>query len=103
MKKRILEVCKKGSVSFAELSREVDGFSGNLSFGYGNNIWLWFAISQEGSDAIGDLIKSDEIKLTPTQTMVYMIDGMVPTYPIAKQSREYKEPHWLPVVFNLVQ
>ncbi|ASL80483.1 hypothetical protein GBLP1_g1999 [Lactiplantibacillus plantarum] len=33
--------------------------------------------------------------------MIYLIDGVVPSMPVAKTNREYKHPHWVPVVFTV--
>ena len=100
MKDEILEVCKRGSVSFAELDCEVEGFSGDIQLGFGKNIWLWFGLSQEAADTIGDLIKSGDLKMKSCSTMVYAIDGTMPNCKLANQNRNYKDPRWLPVVFD---
>ena len=101
MRNEIIKACKVGSVSFAELSRKVDGFSGSVSLGFGKNICLWFGLSQDAADIMGDLIKSEVIEAKATSPIIYMIDGMIPSFPVAKQNREYKTPRWAPVVFNV--
>ncbi len=35
-----------------------------------------------------------------TQLLVYLVDGQVPSLPLARSPRTYKKPHWLPVAFN---
>lgn len=105
MKKQIVEMIKrKTSVSFVELERGVDGFEGEMSFGLPDkNIFYWFNISDDASEALKELLDSDVIKMTPANPLVYFIDGNRYRMPhIAKQVRNYKEPRWIPVVFNLV-
>jgi hypothetical protein len=48
-----------------------------------------------------ELLANGEIRAEPTNVMTYMIDGSVLQLPLAKSIRNYKERHWLPVVFNI--
>lgn len=92
-----------GSVSFAELAT-IDGFHGDFMIGNEQyNVWWWFCVSAAAIDAISALAIEGKIKLKPCDPMVYLIDGRVPTYPVAKRVQRYKSPHWLPVVVNPVR
>lgn len=71
-----------------EIVKEGDGFS---------NIVLWAGLSQTGVDVIRELTKG-AYETVPTHFLVYLADGVVPRYPLAKSARHYKEPHWLPCV-----
>jgi hypothetical protein len=94
-------VTQRRAVSFAELSREIDGFSGDFELGYrDHNIVLWHRASEEADLALQHLTDAGAIHAVPTTAFVYLIDGMAIRLPIARQVRRYKKPHWLPVVFN---
>ena len=102
MKTEIIELVeKKGDgISFVELS-ELEGFNGEFSFGeVDKNIFYWFGISSEAIDAINELREEEKIKLVPTSPLVYFVDGQVPTFPIAKQDKKYKDPRWQPCAIN---
>lgn len=104
MRQNIIDVCKTGSVSFAELSNKIPGFSGGDSWlGIDEkNIWFWVGMTREASDSISDLVKDGKIKMTACSPMIYMYDGMCPRMDVAKQFRAYKEPRWQPVVLDVV-
>lgn len=103
MKEQILELVKeRDNVSFAELSREVPGFSGNYVFSNLalKNIVLWDNISQEGVETMKELLSNSEIFIKETESLVYVNDGFLSPYPIAAVAKSYKTTHWLPVVFS---
>lgn len=103
LQQRVLKYIQEyGSVSFAELARHVEGFKGDYAF-YSNkkkNIVLWDGLSEEAGQALEQLINSYKITMKPTMLLVYLIDGMFLGYPIARRVRDYKKPHWLPIVFD---
>ena len=102
MKKSIYDLVKRGSVSFVELSK-IDGFKGNLSMELDDkNIILWDGISKEFLHSLEELMKEKRIYLKSTTILVYMADGAMLRLPIANSLRKYKNPRWLPVVFNHV-
>jgi len=79
MKKEILNYIKKHpkGVSFAELRSHM---------------------------AIIELLDEGIIEMLPTEPSTYIIDGRMPSAPIAKQlNRTYKEKRWYPTVLNLKQ
>ena len=65
------------------------------------NIFFWFNVSGEFSEAFANI--REMIEIVPTSVMVYLIDGRVPSVPVAKRPRKYKEPHWAPVTVKLKQ
>jgi hypothetical protein len=107
MKEQILAYIKKtgGGVTYVELCRHIEGFSGDLAHVVGKykNIIFWQGVSREGAESLVALV--NENKITPAQTsaLTYAIDGEVSTLPIAKGLRKYKSPRWLPTVYNLVR
>ena len=103
MKELILKACKVGSVSFAELSRKIPGFSGGKQdFGiHDKNIFFWVGMTPEACSAISELLRDGLIKMKPCQPIIYAFDGELLQMPVARQLRSYKEPRWQPVVFNL--
>lgn len=106
MKDKILEEMKRlggRGVSMAELSR-IDGFEGQNEWGaLEKNIVFWANMSDEAADAMNELVSNKSIEVNPTNPIVYFIDGYVLKYPIAKQAKTYKKPHWLPVSLSLSQ
>jgi hypothetical protein len=97
-----------GSVSFADLTLNVPGFtSDNPKRGYvmpypeGANIVVWYNMSKVGADAIAELVRSYKIELLPTAPYIYAVDGLVPQMPVAKAVRAYRKQHWLPMIIGL--
>ena len=110
LKKTILDLVRdrRGSVSFADLALNVPGFTSDdpasgfeLGYPHGKNIVIWQGMSKAGADAIGDLLRDYEIILRPVGAMIYAIDGLLPAMQVAKKSRAYQRPHWLPMVIDL--
>jgi hypothetical protein len=94
-------VTERRNVSFAELSRSVEGFDGELGLILNDfNICLWPHLSQAAVDALEELRLAKAIYPKPTSVLVYLADGAVPNMPIARGRRRYKRPHWAPLVFN---
>ena len=103
MKNKILQyVQKNDQVSFVELSRSIEGFSGDreLLLDGHPSIILWVGISNEAISAIGQLVNDDDLYIVPTDSLTYMIDGAGLNFPIAKNIRDYKKTRWLPVLFT---
>lgn len=110
MKNEILAYIKgKGNVSFAELSKDIDGFNGDMQMriseeapsGPKGNVILWTGISAAAAAAIVDLIAEKKICSITTNWLTYLADGTALSLPLVKGNYHYKKPHWLPVVFNL--
>lgn len=101
MKQIILSYIKhRENVSYAELSRDIEGFTGDYEDQLKQNLVLWSGVSLDASIALAELIKERQIFLSPASPLVYFIDGCVPGLPVAKRVQEYKKRHWLPVTFS---
>jgi hypothetical protein len=93
-------------VSFAELERDAtangDEWAGEYAMEVksGSNIFLWFNMSPDAIAAIDALVKRKVVDLVPSSELVYMIDGITLGVPVARQSRNYKSPRWLPVTLH---
>jgi hypothetical protein len=65
-----------------------------------HNIIMWGGMSKEFIDIMGAVQKTGQIECAPTSPLTYIADGRMMRMPLAKQLRQYKELHWLPVVLN---
>lgn len=94
-----------GDASFAELSNRWPKI-----FAGGNreliqegptfsNVVIWTGMTEEGVTIIKEVMALG-CEYVPTNKLVYLIDGHLLTYPIAKSVRHYKKPHWAPVVIK---
>jgi hypothetical protein len=92
-------VDRQNHVTFAELSR-LEGFSGDREVEMRPNCLLWTGVSEEAAQALLGLIKEQRVHFHPTTSLTYLIDGTMLRLPLARSVREYKKPHWLPVVIN---
>lgn len=98
-----------GNVSFVELERVLKeqgvNPTGDFEFVLNDcpNTVLWVGMSEEFCRVVADLHATCLTVRTPTDLLVYMVDGSIPRLPIAKRPsrRGYRKPHWLPVVFNM--
>lgn len=43
-----------------------------------------------------------KLQMKSCSHLIYMIDGMIPTMPVAKSIRDYKNDHWLPIVMEVI-
>ena len=102
MKNDILSfIEKRQHVSMVELCREIPGFSGDLEWYINTNTVIWSSVSKEAIQAMNELMKSQMIIPIITAPLVYMVDGAMLNYPIAKsQTVNYKTPRWMSVVFS---
>ena len=104
MKDEILSyITQADHVSFVELQQRFsqcfDGGSLALTLEE-YNIVLWIGFTQEGCKAMSELLKDNLIHFKPCSTLIYMVDGRLLNFPIAKRERKYKKPCWLPVVMR---
>ena len=98
----ILEQLIGDYVSFGQLEC-IDGFKGKWTlFCAGHpNIVLWLNISAEAAAILQRFRKAGYFHCEQTDLTTYLIDSdHLPNLPIAKQVRQYKTPHWLPVVLR---
>lgn len=67
-----------------------------------SNVVYWIGWKEEASDILAELEEENKIcrGYAKHTYMIYLIDGKVPSLPVAKQMRDYKALHWLPCVFN---
>lgn len=104
MKNEILELVRsRDHVSFAELNRLIPGFSGgetSLLLTGKENIVVWANMTDDGYNAVSELLTGKLVHLSPASFLVYLADGICLTLPIVKQVRNYKRPHWAPCVLR---
>jgi hypothetical protein len=65
-----------------------------------DNVIFWTGWSKEAIELINDLQRDELISKVPGQPFIYFIDGKALNLPIVKTNRQYKTPHWLPVLFT---
>lgn len=65
-----------------------------------DSIVLWHGWNDEAVQVIQEVMQENEIKLTGTDTLVYLVDGRVLNLPVAtKINHHYKEARWYPMLF----
>ena len=104
LKEEVYEfIAVKRTTTFVELIRRFPKFfDGKESLLYNNykNIFLWRGMKREFTQVIKELFDEEKIMVRPISPLVYVYDGKVMALPIAKRRLNYKEPHWLPVIFS---
>lgn len=84
--------------TFAELHRhigaEMEGEYVVRTPGHPNLI-LWTNVNETFIGAMNAI--KDKLFPTPVSEMLYMMDGEVLELPIARGSKEYTTPHWVPI------
>lgn len=103
IEQQILDYClQHPNTTFAELSRDIEGFTGDFSIMEGTyqNIMLWDRVSQNYAQALESLQRQKKIeyKASATALQSYYIDGITLKMPLANNFRHYKTLHWLPVI-----
>jgi len=110
MKNQILEFIKNlDHVSFQELSRAIDGFSGDLPLplpGY-ENIIVWHGLSPEAGKALIELLVANEIFAHPMDSkfaaFAIFEGGEYPACPIITtlpSAKSVKSLHWFPMTLS---
>jgi len=104
MKDQILKYIKeKDRVSFQELSRVIDGFTGHLPMPLPDyeNIIIWHGLSKEAGKSLIDLLISEAIFVHPFDTRFATLEGgEFPSSPIATTLKNFKTTHWFPITFS---
>ena len=104
LKEEVYEfIAVKRTTTFVELLRRFPKFfDGKESLLYNNykNIFLWRGMERELTGVIKELFDEERIVIRPTSPLVYVYEGKIMMLPIAKRRLNYKQPHWLPVVFS---
>lgn len=97
-----LKTCGYKYVTFAQLSKNVEGFKGDLQITPTKypTIVIWDGLSQEAFDAIVYL--GEKLEMQPTHFLTYLHDGMYLNMPLAEKPYHYKKPHWSPTVIRYV-
>lgn len=92
---------RRSGVSLVELSRDIDGFAGEIIWGSNEtNVIVWDRMSENAIAAMTKLIADETIIATPSNLLVYAYDGCVLDLPLATNIRKkYARPRWLPLVF----
>jgi hypothetical protein len=111
MAETIVELVRiRDHVSFAEIVKEL-GWRGfhvrgetYLEMGKESNVILWANMSPELTETLRRLLADGRIHAHAATPLIYLIDGEIPTLPIARQIRKrgYTKPRWLPVVFRTI-
>jgi len=64
------------------------------------NVIFWTGWNKEAIELLNDLQREERIEKIPGQLVMYLIDGKALNLPIVRTDRDYKTPHWLPVLFT---
>lgn len=108
LRSKILErVRKHDHVSFAEIRTHFGGdgsLDGEFCLYLGDrpNTMLWVNMSEDFVSVMMDLLAKKEVHVVPSSLLVYMIDGAVPSMPMAKRpgKHDYPSPRWFCVVLR---
>lgn len=94
-------VIEKDHVSYVELCK-IDGARGEFECVFpGRTSWvMWQGVSSELMSAINSLLNEDKIHYRGASLLTYLADGQMLNLPMIKKNREYKKPHWIPIVFR---
>lgn len=65
-----------------------------------DNVIFWTGWNKEAIEVINSLQREGLINKVPGQPFIYYIDGKALNLPIVRTNRQYKTPHWLPVLFT---
>lgn len=103
IEQQILDYCLQNpNATFAELSKNIEGFSGEFSLMEGtySNIMLWDRISESAASALDSLQRQKKIEYKPfgTALQAYHIDGITLKLPLARNFKHYNTLHWLPIL-----
>ncbi len=106
VKQKIKEyIWKNNHVSYVELERFMDEIGYDYRGNYDilspmcDHVVFWVGWSREAIDIMNELNTEELIHKEPAQFLVYLLDGGGLDMPIVKSFRQYKQDHWLPVVF----
>ncbi len=103
MKEQILKLLtERRYVTFKELSDEIPGFTGDMSFDSADypGLVIWPRISTEAIVILQHLLEDGTIYLHGTPVLNYLVEGYVSPMPTAKSPRPYKYPRWLPMTIS---
>jgi len=91
-----------GGVSFVNIDEAFEDTHGECEMAYGatTNIVLWSRASKKLATVINEALDRGLVTAFVTAPIVYHVDGRAFNLPIASGERDYRKPHWLPIVFN---
>lgn len=104
LKKRIIEFVNILSCFFPDLERKFPEICANkndyknLLFKNKKNLIIW-QLNLRGAQIFNELLEEKLIFVRPTispEQAIHMFEGLL-HLPLAKQFRDYKHPHWVPV------
>ncbi len=93
-------------VSFVEVERIFEDYGFDYKGGMtichpkSLNLLIWDGWNQSALDLLNQLISNEPFAMHSTHTITYLIDGGALNLPLAKSVRDYKHPHWLPMVLR---
>ena len=89
------------NTTMLELCENINGFRGDLQWHLGQNIFIYNNCSQDAIELMIMLLKNNMIYAEIVPPSVYLKEGFVPAYPLAKSHKgRYKYPRWLPLTFS---
>lgn len=105
MKQRILDLVReRRHVSFAELERHLGADmagDGCATLGGNDSVVLWSGVNDAFAGAVSGLLRAGAVRLVPTSSLTYAVDGKLLALPVVKGAYHYRRPHWLPAVLDL--
>lgn len=98
-------IAKRRGVTFVEIGQLIEGrgiaAKGDLSLLIKDyNVVLWTGMSERFLEIVMAMQARKRVIPKPTSVLVYAVDGVLLTLPLAKRNRRYKTPHWVPTVFD---
>jgi hypothetical protein len=90
--------------TFAELKRHFgDEFAGSRTgwLDEERNLLLWPKMSERFVEALNNLLQDGKIVMKPAPLWIYLLDGVTLSLPLARGRYRYREPHWVPVYFDV--
>lgn len=83
------------------MQKQFPEIKGNEDFGQPSfNLLFWPKVTMEFIEAINTLIMDDKIFFTRCEPLVYLADGIIFDFPVAKEFKRYESLRWYPMVFS---
>jgi len=100
---------KMGDITYLELLSFLGEKSKDTKSIWSNeydNILFYNGLSEKLVNIIIKLVNEEKLFMQPTSWVTYLTFAgpiTIPNIPIAKSQRNYKKPHWIPVVFRTIR
>ncbi len=97
---------KQRGVSFVELEQLFTDkgypWEGGLEYYSGacDNVVFWTGWNADAYNILIELKRDGLIHFAPAAPVIYLIDGKGLSCPVVHSNRQYKTPHWLPIVLQ---